>query len=114
MGYYTYFEIAIAAGDESLLDSEKFAEYFDEVTGYNWPLTEDIKWLNFEADIKHISGSYPDILFEIWGDGEDYEDKWHAYACNGELEVVYAEYTYPEIDYKKVGDIEIRHPELFI
>ena len=72
------------------------------------------KWYSWDEDLKSISEEFPNIYFEIYGDGEESDDNWQAIVCNGEAVAVQAELVYPPINIQKVGGIGKRCPELFI
>ena len=109
MGYRTYFELEIVVGQ---LDPEDLAENFERITDYNINDLSDIGWYDWEIHMCELSKLYPDVVFRLYGDGEESDDVWHAYFCNGDYEIEYMEL--PDIDYKKLDGIIDRNPELFI
>ena len=115
MGYETYYSLDIVVGDKTLLDSEEFQTFFKSTTLYDFDDLEDsIKWYEFDKDMLNISEHYPDTVFEIYGDGEESDDKWVSYWCNGISKGGLARIAYPKIDYTKLDNIGERCPELFI
>lgn len=60
--------------------------------------TDGCKWYSRIDDLKHISKKYPDTLFILTGEGEDYHDNWREYYMNGKLQRVKGIVTYPEFD----------------
>ena len=59
---------------------------------------DEMKWYDCETDMLGISQQYPDIYFEIYGDGEDSDDFWVAYFYNGIKTGGQAEIIYPTFD----------------
>jgi len=116
MGYYTYHNINIVAGDKSLLDSEEFQSFFEKTTNYVFGVINErnVKWYDSEKDMVTISKQYPNVVFEVYGDGENYDDNWVAYYCNGKTAGGQGELVYPKVDITQLDDIAKRNPELFI
>ena len=59
---------------------------------------ETIKWYEWDDDIRKLSREFPDILFEVSGDGEESDDFWMAYFLNGKMQfcpgtIVYDEFS---------------------
>lgn len=86
MGYYTNYELSIK-GDypEEVLKEE--IDYYGTLAEFMGGI-EDVKWYSWQKDMAYISEKYPDVLFILKGEGEDYPDIWKAYFKNGKS-VVY-------------------------
>lgn len=105
MGYRTWYTINI----ENDADNEKFAkvrESFEDILEHLYedgsPHT-DVSWHDFEEDMRLISSTFPDYLFEVHGEGEESEDKWDAYFLNGKHQHCQAEISYPPYDPAKLN-----------
>lgn len=90
MGYMTYHDMYYLDDhgvEQKLIDipRDTFAADFERVAGYPLDLigTESVKWYECEDHMKLISLMYPNITFVIYGDGEDSDDFWKGYYCNG-------------------------------
>lgn len=44
---------------------------------------DDIKWYSYENDMKKLSLEYPQLIFNVYGEGEDSNDRWEARYENG-------------------------------
>lgn len=55
----------------------------------------DVKWYDHEENMKEISKLFPDMVFQLRGQGEDPEDMWEKYFQNGYCEECRAEITIP-------------------
>jgi hypothetical protein len=45
-----------------------------------------------------VSLKWPDILFELKGSGDEYDDLWIKYFKNGKMQACYAEIVYPKFN----------------
>ena len=75
---------------------EKAIEKFEELQyivqeGYG-------KFRDWDAEIKEMSKLFPEVLFTLYGSGEDDTDLWVAYARNGKIQISEAEITYAPHD----------------
>ena len=50
-------------------------------------------WDTHEADIKLLSCKIPNVLFCLYGEGEDRNDLWDKYFLNGKMQACYATVT---------------------
>lgn len=55
-----------------------------------------VKWHEHEEDMKKVSKEFPDMVFQLRGNGDDPEDIWEKYFQNGECETCMAEITIPK------------------
>lgn len=115
MGYYTTYSLTWKY-DESLgnLD-EAIVEYFSKLPdwrdgGYeNYKdniLIEDAKWYDQEDDMFVLSRAFPEVLFCLWGSGDNCEDLWEEYWQNGRFQLCLAEI--PPYDPQKMTEY---HPD---
>ena len=111
MGYYTYFTIEVIPDQP-----DDLPQVFKDVTDIDFTeLSNDsIKWYDYQSNMSDISRKYPNHVFKLTGDGEDYDDKWQAVFVNGNYQQVYAELIYPTINISAIDNIGQRCPELFI
>lgn len=64
--------------------------------------TEPIKWYENEEDMKKLSAVFPDVLFRLYGEGEESGDLWLCYHKNGKSQHEPAVVSYGEFDPKKL------------
>lgn len=111
MGYYTSFELSVNNPND--LDSlmvknvEKAVEELDifESGGsvaYGW--SAYTKWYDFDEDMRLLSYCFPDVVFELRGDGEESEDVWGNYYKGGRVQNdgLVVTYTYNKFDESKL------------
>ena len=60
------------------------------------------KWYEYEADMCLLSSKFPDVMFELSGQGEDSEDMWMAYFYQGKTQHCPAIITFDALDLKKM------------
>lgn len=120
MGYYTYYTLnwepdsGFISKESEIAMNQRFCELFykeslEEVkkefygrvanepeTWINDVLGEEHKWYDSFEDMKKLSAEFPDILFTLYGDGEDPDDRWVAYFKAGKGEEYQAEIIYPD------------------
>lgn len=101
MGYYTWYRIEITP------DSEEVRAFIDAAANLSYALDEDgdsCKWYNHEDDMLRLSREFPDILFELHGEGEEAGDLWRKYFKNGKVQRCPAIITYDAFDESKLGE----------
>lgn len=64
--------------------------------------TFELKWYDHNENMIEFSKRYPDILFELEGEGEDAKDNWKAYYHNGKSQICRAKIVYDEPDINKL------------
>ena len=88
MGYYTDFTLKtyphemleIAKLHASIFDQDNYMhEFLDYPDNYN------AKWYDHDEDFCKLSEMLPDVLFELFGVGEEFPDAWKKYYKNGKL-----------------------------
>lgn len=90
MGYYTQYNLYVT--NEGFLDDEVkvavSAAVDDlnlfEVSGsveYGWSAYD--KWYDHDDDMLAISARFPDVVFQLYGDGEGSDDNWMNYYKGG-------------------------------
>lgn len=99
MGYYTTYTLQIHKDPDN-----QFKDIMDKFGGI---ITPDLldgyedKWYDWEEDMIKISKSYPKVLFEIQGVGEETFDVWSCYFCNGKSHYREIQTYWEEFDEKK-------------
>lgn len=68
---------------------------FDGLSAYS-------TWYDCDEDMCLLSSKFPDLLFELWGTGEDCDDLWKAYYCGGAKQAAPAKISYDEFDPTKL------------
>lgn len=96
MGYLTCFDFELIEGDE-----KEFQEFLNELAedsgyiGIKEGYLYDAKWYDWEKDVLNASKRFPNIYFVIFGDGENVDDVWRYYCCNGKYK--FTEMVWPKI-----------------
>lgn len=105
MGYYTaYYLTATYESNDGVFPekleaeiermnvfSEKDFDYAPNVKAWYAP---EEKWYDCEIDMIKLSKRFPDVFFELSGDGEESDDFWKAYFKNGMEQFAPGEITY--------------------
>lgn len=111
MGYYTTYELKWnvdnsktdwnVISDEIARRQNEDRDFFYGVDSAGDP-SETCKWYEHEEELKKFSKLYPDVLFELSGEGEDPGDIWKKYFKNGKMQVCMAELKFPSFDESKM------------
>ena len=107
MGYYTVYELeAYENGKRINKEREReicaFARECSEITSYmdiykfEELSSDSIKWYSHDQDLLELSKHFPSVIFELTGEGEDHDDNWIAYYCNGKMEYLHGHIVYDE------------------
>jgi hypothetical protein len=98
MGYYTDFTITAISPNSTR--AEKARMELQEMSGYlGWDeegTITDVKWYDWEKNLKSISKAFPEVFFRLDGTGEETEDIWAAFAHMGKVEIVRAKIVIEE------------------
>ena len=54
--------------------------------GVFWGCHELVWWRNDEEDMRAISAQFPEVLFELYGDGDASDDDWVQYFLGGKAQ----------------------------
>ena len=88
MGYYTNYEY------EEGFDAEAFEE-LNKISRYNHPCMDEVKWYEWENDMKALSTVFPDRTFILSGVVEGRDDEWKAYFKKGVVKIIEPVKTWP-------------------
>ncbi len=58
----------------------------------------DSRWYEHEEDMRNLSRAYPELVFQLDGQGEDAEDRWRKYFKNGRMQEAKAVITLAPFD----------------
>ena len=98
MGYYTFYALEAEDGE-----AEEHSMTISMASGYGGDLfREPTKWYNHNNDMLKYSARNPDILFTLYGEGENKDDLWVNYYRNGKMQGERATITYPDFDQLKL------------
>lgn len=98
MGYLTNYSVRIFPNNALVR-----AVMEDETFGYAIvPDADSYKWYEHESDMAEFSKMYPEILFELTGEGEDPGDLWRKYFKAGKMQSCPAQITYEPFDESKL------------
>lgn len=100
MGYYTNFSLDFEPEEPELVEYlEEAADqnYFQDANFFHaWTRNlEPTKWYSYEDDLKSLSKKFPNVLFKLYGNGEEDDDIWVAYAKDGVFETHRPIIVYP-------------------
>ena len=98
MGYYTSFKLEVVVDRNDEIDYEKVVVNH---IGHD-PFEDESEWVSHEKDMKEISKKYPQVLFELKGEGEDSGDLWKTYFKNGKMQRCTARIVYDDFDEAKM------------
>lgn len=91
MGYYTRYDLTYQPRSEEVDE----ALVYDAIVGN---LRCDAKWYSHEKDMEKFSKRFPDVIFELKGDGDDSPDYWVKYFKNGKVKFGKANLVFPTFD----------------
>lgn len=88
MGYYTTFSITKIKGSDE--DFGLFLRDINKKTGlaFDKDTQQTAKWYDAKEDLAEVSKKYPDLLIEVFGEGEDSGDLWRIRYRGGDSETV--------------------------
>ena len=117
MGYYTDYKIFFYDKKGNHLTKNEYEimimnlknvfDFLDEINE-NIPYGFDIhtKWYDCIKNLEDFSKHYcPDILIEIYGDGEESDDLWKSYVMNGKSLYADGVTIYPDLDHIPLRNI---------
>ena len=102
MGYYTTFSLDF---DADIDLNNEVLDKLEELCGYRFEddnMLYDVKWYDWELNMRTLSLRYPDILFTLSGVGDENGDLWDAYFKCGKMQFCEAKVVFPEFDESKL------------
>lgn len=104
MGYYTKY--VIRATPEL---TDKMIESLISLTRYEFDsdgeeMWADIKWWDYDSEMRKFSLMFPDTVFTVQGQGEEQSDRWMEYWKKGKSQNAYLRIEYDEFDETKLID----------
>ena len=111
MGYYTGFELYIDSANglddpviKKVENAIKELNIFEPGGNAEYGWSAYTKWYDYEEDMRLLSYRFPDVVFELHGDGEESEDVWTHYYKGGRVQTdgLVVTYTYHKFDESKL------------
>lgn len=99
MGYYTYYTLKTEPDLSTLPDVQTAISEHEEMQYAFGPIGDPddaTKWYEWEKDMVEFSRRFPEVLFTLFGEGEESGDFWVAYFRNGKKQLCRGEIVYPE------------------
>ena len=109
MAYNTIYKLKIHKSDTNISEilSQVQKSDFDEMfcTLDEQGHTKDsLKWYDHEDDLIKLSLLFPDIVFDLYGEGDESGDIWHKYFLNGKVQRCFAKIIFDEFDVEKLSN----------
>lgn len=107
MGYYTSHELGTYDSNKDIseiltnLPDGDFEDLRFAVDDYGG-CGQSCKWYDHEKDMRRLSVMFPDVTFELCGEGEEQGDSWKEYYRNGKMQRCQATITFPPFDESKL------------
>lgn len=117
MGYYTDYEIFPVKDNREPLSADQILaiQNFVEATKIDgWSYLSDVwygrgtqlTWYEHQKDMIKLSAAFPDVLFTLWGCGQETDDQWKEYYLDGKCQVARGVITYPDFDEGQLKDLD--------
>lgn len=98
--YDTFDEIAGMLNDLCVLGYALYEDKHDtDTTFYSF---DAVTWYDHDDDMRKVSAAYPDVLFELNGNGENSGDIWKTYYKGGKMQHTEATITFDPFDPNKL------------
>lgn len=107
-GYYTTFHFnAINFETMEDLDYDEVKslckELDEKYSLWNYGDTDfSAKWYEHQTDMIEFSKQHPNLLFELSGEGEVFDDIWKEYYHNGKCQICAAKIIYDDLNIDKL------------
>ncbi len=116
MGYMTFYTLVVGDWEHEISDDrhEQILDWLEHDENFRNEL-EDFhesgmngytKWYEHDRDMLRLSRTFPDVLFVLWGEGEDPGDLWKCYYLGGRVQEAPARVEYPPFDTEELMDPE--------
>ena len=116
MGYMTFYTLVVGDEGQEISDRrrEQILAWLEHDESFRSEL-EDFhesgmngytKWYEHDQDMFRLSRTFPEVLFVLWGEGEEPEDLWKSYYLGGRVQEAPARVEYPPFDHDKLVDQE--------
>lgn len=115
MGYSTFYNLYITENTSKKTNEEIIKEFRDSCEGAKDSFDADggcqyeAKWYSHEKDMAAFSKKHPDVVFELYGEGEGKDDTWYKYFKNGKMQFCPAIINYDKYDESKLTKIRRRN-----
>ena len=96
MGYYTNYELELSDNSQlkNVVEVLKGMDIIDYALDYNLDSYDGVKWYGYKEDMKTLAKTFPDILFTLYGTGEEPEDIWKCYFQGDKVHYMKATFVY--------------------
>lgn len=116
MGYRTDYKLKVdnTLGIPLVTQKEYILEQLAQLDEY-WdfdnydPITDclefslnETSWYDHEEDMKVLSKNVPDVLFELYGEGQESGDLWYKYFKNGKMQYCPGKVVFDDYDESKL------------
>lgn len=108
MGYYTRYSLdwdgeGVREADVIAALGQVNEDFKEDIEAYHTEFIgdlfmEELKWYEHREDMIKVSRMFPDAIFTLYGEGEDYSDIWKEYYKNGKMQYAPARIVYPDYD----------------
>jgi len=107
MGYYTRFNLLMIQNPfiedgKIIADLRSNNDCAERALDEFGNAEEAVKWYEHEKEMKQFSKKYPNTIFCLHGEGEESEDIWNKYFCNGKVQVCRAKIVFDPFNEKKL------------
>ena len=110
MGYYTEYALDLVlhnnlhSKEEIVSDLRKSNEYAEGALNADGTMQCEHTWYKCEEDFSAFSKKYPDALFILFGEGQNYQDTWKCYFKNGKYKKIHGELDFEPFSPEKLSE----------
>ena len=100
MSYLTAFKLEadVEGIEEIIKDLHSVYEITEMALDSDGDFENKVYWYTHEEDMAEFSKRYPEILFTLYGEGEDNTDIWREYFKNGKYHTIFAKISFDDFD----------------
>jgi hypothetical protein len=107
MGYNTNYKLRIIEQDEKdeyldrlgVIESKVEVDHEEQISErYDTWFDGEVKWYEWEENMREYSKEYPAVVFELSGEGDESGDIWRCYFWNGKKQYCQARIVFDEFD----------------